>query len=251
MNTFVKKIDAMVEAGLKLQNDDQYKPWLIRVSAFLMSAIDEQAKTDFADLGGAQPWLHWDVYRDRQVGYLEGLASRTEGSILSTANQSVVKSLSTSLGVPQPTNRVFLVHGHDVGAKESAARFLEKIGLQPIILHEQANEGRTVIEKFEAFSDVSFAVILLTPDDVGAVAAKAADLSRRARQNVVLELGYFTEKLGRRKVCALYVSGVEVPSDLHGLLYIELDSGGGWKTKLAQELVQAGLKIDIEGLLHA
>jgi predicted nucleotide-binding protein len=99
--------------------------------------------------------------------------------------------------------------------KESVARFLEKLDLRPIILHEQPNKGRTVIEKFEAHSDVGFAVVLLTPDDVGGLASSPDKLSRRARQNVILELGYFIGKLGRAKVCALYKEGVEIPSDIH------------------------------------
>jgi Predicted nucleotide-binding protein containing TIR-like domain len=66
-----------------------------------------------------------------------------------------------------PSRRVFLVHGHDEGVRETVARFLEKLDLECVILHEQPNKGRTIIEKFEAYSDVSFAVVLLTPDDQG------------------------------------------------------------------------------------
>jgi predicted nucleotide-binding protein len=145
---------------------------------------------------------------------------------------------------------VFLVHGHDESAKETTARFLEKLGLEVTILHEQASEGRTVIEKFEAHSDVGFAVVLLTPDDVGGVSTPSPTLRGRARQNVILELGYFTGKLGRQRVCGLFRSQVEIPSDLHGVLFIELDSQGGWRTRLAQELVSAGMQIDLQGLLH-
>lgn len=99
------------------------------------------------------------------------------------------------------SKKVFVVHGHDEGAREAVARFLERIGFEAVILHEKANEGRTVIEKVEAHSDVGFAVVLLTPDDEGCV--KGGKLQPRARQNVLLELGYFIGKLTRKRVCTL------------------------------------------------
>ena len=143
------------------------------------------------------------------------------------------------------------MHGHEIAAKELVARFVERLGLEPIILHEQASEGDTVIEKLERHSDVGFAVVLLTPDDVGAPAAEAARLRKRARQNVVAELGYFVGKLKRNRVCALYRQGVEIPSDFHGVVYVELDDSGGWRTKLAQELSSAGLPANLEALLKS
>ncbi|MGA2645760.1 MAG: nucleotide-binding protein [Candidatus Sulfotelmatobacter sp.] len=140
---------------------------------------------------------------------------------------------------------VFLVHGHDDAVKESVARFLERLDLKPVILHEQPNQGKTVIEKFEAHSDVGFAVVLLTPDDVGGLASSPDKLSRRARQNVILELGYFIGRLGRAKVCALYKEGVEIPSDIHGVLYVPYDAGNGWRLQLANEIRAAGIAVDL------
>jgi predicted nucleotide-binding protein len=139
------------------------------------------------------------------------------------------------------------VHGHDSQTKESVTRFLERIGLEPVILHEQPSSGLTVPEKLEAFSGVGFAVILLTPDDVGGLGSEPDKLKPRARQNVILELGYFLGKLSRRRVCALYKT-VEIPSDYQGVLYVEYDALGGWRTKLAQELVEAGFSINLEAL---
>jgi predicted nucleotide-binding protein len=111
--------------------------------------------------------------------------------------------------IASAARRVFVVHGHDGEAKETVARFLEKLELEPIILHEQPNQGRTVIEKFEtSSSDVAFAVVLLTPDDLGRAANGPPDLSARARQGVILELGYFLGRLGRTRVCALHRGGV-------------------------------------------
>jgi len=142
-------------------------------------------------------------------------------------------------------NAVFVVHGRDESAKHSIARFLEQIGLSPIILHEQPDKGRTIIQKFEDHTDVVFAVVLLTPDDEGRLWGSSGGLSLRARQNVILELGYFIGKLGRARVCALKGDGVEEPSDLHGVLYIPLDSGDAWRLTLARELKAAGLNVDM------
>jgi predicted nucleotide-binding protein len=138
--------------------------------------------------------------------------------------------------------KVFVVHGHDDGAREAVARFLEQIGFEPIILHEQASKGRTIIEKVEAHGHVGFAVILLTPDDEGCKKGEA--LKPRARQNVVLELGYFLGRLGREKVCALRRGDVEIPSDFGGVIYETFDSGGGWKQALGRELKETGFDID-------
>jgi len=148
------------------------------------------------------------------------------------------------------TRKVFIVHGHDEAAKEATARFLEKLDLEPIILHEQASGGRTIIEKFEKYSrDVGFAVVLLTPDDLGAAQEEPNNMQSRARQNVVLELGYFLGRLTRNRVCALHKGGVELPSDIQGVIYVEMDDKGAWKAKLAQEFVQAKYEINLEGLV--
>lgn len=146
------------------------------------------------------------------------------------------------------SNKVFIVHGHNNEIKVNVARTVEKLGLEVIILHEQANSGKTIIEKFEEFSEVAFAIILLTDDDLGKN-KKDDNLNSRARQNVILELGYFIGKLSRDKVCPLYVPEVELPSDLLGLLYIELDAEESWKFKLAKELKASGLDIDVNKIL--
>jgi predicted nucleotide-binding protein len=140
------------------------------------------------------------------------------------------------------SRKVFLVHGHDDSAKLAVARFLEKADFEPIILHEQSNGGKTVIEKFETHADVGFAVVLMTPDDVGG--KKDGPSSSRARQNVILELGYFLGKLGRSKVVVLKKGELEVPTDFVGVVYEHLDDNMGWHQKLAKELQEAGYSID-------
>lgn len=146
--------------------------------------------------------------------------------------------------------KIFLVHGHDNHIKEKVARFLEKNDFEAVILHEKASGGRTIIEKIEAHSDVGFAIILLTPDDVGK--AKNEDvLQSRARQNVVLELGYFMGKLGRNKVCAFKSNELEIPTDFSGVIWNQLDSTGAWKHVLSKELREAGYDLDSSKLLNS
>ena len=143
------------------------------------------------------------------------------------------------------TKEVFIVHGRDQGAREKVARFLERLELKPVVLHEQPNEGRTIIEKFEDYTQVvGFAVILLTPDDEGRLKEDGGNLKPRARQNVVFELGYFLGQLGRERVCALVKGEVERPSDYDGVVYIPLDDSGGWEMSLIRELKSAGYDID-------
>ncbi len=139
-------------------------------------------------------------------------------------------------------SKVFIVHGHDDAARETVARFIEHLGFEAIILHEQANRGRTVIEKFEVEGDVGFAVVLLTPDDMGC--ANGGTPAPRARQNVLLELGYFIGRLGRERVCALKRGNLEVPSDFVGVVWVAME-GSGWKLDLARELKAAGYPVDL------
>ncbi len=147
---------------------------------------------------------------------------------------------------PAAGDEVFIVHGRKEGPREAVARFITKLGLKPIILYEQASEGRTVIEKIEGQSDVGYAVVLLMADDRGGlVEADPSTYRARARQNVILELGYFVGKLSRRRVCVLYEEGVEIPSDYHGVVYVPLDGAGAWQLRLAKEMKAAGLDIDL------
>ena len=153
-------------------------------------------------------------------------------------------STNATNNIAQNLNKVFVIHGQDESAREAVARFLEKLKLEPVILHELPNKGRTIIEKFEDYADVKFAVVLLTPDDAGKPAGNGNGLEARARQNVIFELGFFIGKLGRERVCALLKDGVEIPSDYDGVVYIKLDTAGGWKMKVIQELKAASFDVD-------
>jgi predicted nucleotide-binding protein len=138
---------------------------------------------------------------------------------------------------------VFIVHGRDGPAKVELARVIERAGLNAIILHEQPNQGRTIIEKFERHgAAVGFAVILATPDDIGAL--DGAVQRPRARQNVIAEMGWFAGRLGRDRVCVLLKGDLEMPSDFAGVGYTEMDDRGAWKAELLKELQAAGFTLD-------
>ena len=139
-------------------------------------------------------------------------------------------------------NRVFVIHGRNHGVRDTVVRFLEKLQLEPVVMMEQPNQGRTVIEKLEDTANADFAVALLTPDDQGML--KGNGPKARGRQNVIFELGYFLRHLGRDKVCALVQGEVEIPSDYYGVLYIALDDSGAWQQELMRELKAAGFTID-------
>jgi predicted nucleotide-binding protein len=148
------------------------------------------------------------------------------------------------------SNRVFVVHGHDGEMKQAVARTVEKLGLEAVILHEKPNRGQTLIEKIERYSDVGFAVVLLSPDDTGCANAEGPGSAKpRARQNVILELGYFAGKLGRENVVALYRGGIELPSDYDGVLYTPYDSDSGtWRGELVAELRDSGYEVSADDL---
>jgi hypothetical protein len=140
---------------------------------------------------------------------------------------------------------VLLIHGRDEATKESLLDFFETLGLHPLVLHEQPDGGKSIIEKFGESPNIHFAIILITPDDIAAPRHKPKERQARASQNVIFELGYFVGKLGRGRVCALYKEGVEIPSDYSGTVYLPMDSRGGWRLLLAKEMKQAGMEIDL------
>jgi predicted nucleotide-binding protein len=149
-------------------------------------------------------------------------------------------------------SNIFIVHGQNEEMKQSAARTIEKLGLKPIILHDQPSKGRTIIEKFTENSDVLYAIILLSPDDIAYLKSDSAENAKfRARQNVIFELGYFLGKLGREKVLALYqvIDNFEIPSDYSGVLFVPYDENGRWKFELIKELKAIGIDVDANKIL--
>ena len=153
---------------------------------------------------------------------------------------------------PALSNKVFVVHGHDATLKTDVERFLHEIGMEPIVLHRQPDQGQTIIEKFEQHSDVGYAFVLLTPDEVAypynqdALPDNERSKEARARPNVIFEFGYFAGKLGRERVCCLLKEGVEVPTDLSGLIYKKINGSiDSQAYSIILELKAAGYKIQV------
>ena len=145
---------------------------------------------------------------------------------------------ATLNGARDDARKVFVVHGHDGRLLEKVKAFLCKHSLRPIVLREQPNVGRTIIEKFEYYAHVNYAVILLTADDIGYCKTANMNKEKRGRQNVVLEMGYFMGKYGRDKMAVLCDDGIAKPGDVDGLVYIS--TKGDWENELLRELAAAG-----------
>ena len=181
---------------------------------------------------------------------LKGISFYLSGPKFSQSTIENNTKRDQSVSLTNSSNEVFVVHGHNLGILHTVARYIESLGTKAIILHEQPNLGRTIIEKFVENSRVGYAVVLLTADDRGGLVDTPFDQQKlRARQNVILELGFFIGKLGRERVCALCEENVEIPSDYSGVLYIAIDKSGAWKIQLAKELKHAGITIDMSRLL--
>jgi predicted nucleotide-binding protein len=181
---------------------------------------------------------------DYKIKDLKSLLAKAE--LLKSEKQSQV--VNTSAKKPLSIKEVFIVHGHDELAKTKTARFLEKLGLKTIILHEQTSSGKTIIEKIEEYSNVGFGIVLYTPCDKGCSNGNEKNLLNRARQNVVFEHGYLIGKIGRQNVCALVKGEIEVPNDISGVVYIKMDEDESWHLKIAKELRSSGYEIDLNKL---
>ena len=207
-----------------------------------VSSVTDVGKFGAFTMGAGDEW--WKNHRAKslqtQLKKLHGLVELLNTEIqLGGGGATKLPEQVTGL-------RVFLVHGHDETVLHETARYIEKLDQDVVILREQPNQGRTMIEKFEDYADVGFAVVMLTHDDRGGeMATPCEEQQPRARQNVIFELGYLIGRLGRSRVCALYRPSVEIPSDYAGVLYVELDEKGGWRLELAKEMKAAGLSVDM------
>jgi predicted nucleotide-binding protein len=235
---------------------EQYKKWTNYNVELLNASFDtanSKYTTEYKN-AGQQFFIssNTDIIKEQKdeikskITTLESFIERLDLiSCIGSANS--ITSLKTEKHSIQ-TNKVFVVHGHNETVKQTVARTLEKLGLEPIILNEQNNSGKTIIEKFEEnSSNVDFAVILLTAYDEGK-SKKEEKYKNRARQNVVFEMGYFTGKLGRNRVLLLLENGVDKPSDLDGIVYTPIDENDGWKLKLVKELKAAHFTVSADNL---
>jgi predicted nucleotide-binding protein len=168
-------------------------------------------------------------------------------NVTGSASAALPASALISNAGPQ---KVFIVYGHDTKAREQLELLLRRLRLEPVILANVTSKGQTIIEKLEEHREVKYACVLLTPDDEGFRRDHPDEKRYRARQNVVLELGMFLAALGRKHVAILHTGDVELPSDIHGLVYISFKQHvSETKETLAAELQEVGFQINIKDLL--
>lgn len=172
-----------------------------------------------------------------------------KADLLKTSLVQTTQSSSQIAKAAVAMNEVFIVHGHDEEAKVKTARFIERLGFKPIILHEQASSGKTIIEKIEEYSNVGFGIVLYTPCDIGGKQTETSKLKPRARQNVVFEHGYLIGKIGRPNVCALVKGDIETPNDISGVVYVAMDEADAWHLKIAKELRNSGYNVDMNKVI--
>lgn len=159
--------------------------------------------------------------------------------------EKVIISKTQERYEPETSDTVFVVHGHDEESKVSVVRFIKKLGLKAVILHEQTNAGQNIIETFERNAAISgYAVVILTPDDTGALKEHPDDATLRERQNVIFGLGYFCGALGKANVSVLVKEGTEILCDDLGVAYTLMDPEGTWQLSLARDMKSAGLSFD-------
>lgn len=245
----IDEIDVLIEKGVT-SSAQNFKSWHNRAERFLIKKFGQDSfeHTEFKRTSFSLSIFTFDTPNSRFVeACIKGLQC-TKAIFSSYLEEMEEETITLSTEITQTTTldfkKIFIVHGHDGELKQSVARIIEKQGIEAIILSEQANQGCTIIEKFEDYSDVDGAICLFTSDDIGKAKKDSAD-KPRARQNVVLETGYFMGKLGRNHVVILADNGIEMPSDLSGVVYTDTAS---WQTDLLKELKAIGYTVDFNKL---
>lgn len=249
----IKRQMDKIEGLIKLRYDDpEVRKWDNMTEQILINSFgkphDNLSDFNYARHGGAGIIGGEDYeYQNEFIEHLKDTKKLLEGFIEQIEIFSPIKiQIQENKITKELSNKIFIVHGHDEKARSELALILNRLGFEPIILHEQANEGKTLIEKLEKHSEVGYAFIILTPDDLGTNIDNKEDLKPRARQNVVFEFGMFVGKIGRSKVCCLYKGNIELPSDLHGLVYIPFaDSLNEIQIDILKELKAAGYGVKI------
>lgn len=244
-----EKLNSLIDDARKLAKSGvtssapEFKAWHVSVQRWLNQAFGkdsyeakEFAKTSFSLSMATNftPASEWILACQR--GLLQSAA------VLQTYLDDEVEDQAND-NLQRDARSIFLVHGHDGELREALARLLDKQGLNPVILMEQANAGKTIIEKFEEYSNVGAAICLFTGDDLPG--EKDSEL-KRARQNVVFEAGYFIGRLGRDRVIVLADQNVDMPSDLSGVLHIDTHN---WQLDVLKELHAMGYKVDLNKLV--
>lgn len=248
LKSIIDEIDMLISNGVT-SDDPEFIAWKNKAQRFLIKKYGE-ISFEYESFANTVFSLNLWLPETPHIEFINACRSGLlcSKSVFQSYLDELEESETSSASIPKNNNtfnKVFIVHGHDGELKQSVARIVEKQEIDAIILSEQANKGRTIIEKFEDYSDVSGAICLFTADDLGKAKKDSVDNSR-ARQNVVLETGYFMGKLGRDHVVILADNGIEMPSDLSGVVYTDTES---WKFDLLKELKAMGYTIDSNKLL--
>lgn len=221
----------------------EFQAWKTKAERFLINKFGQDSyehrvfsKTYFSAISFSR-----DISYGEKVGACKKGLEKTKAIFLTYLEDLNANTTdTTTLEINKNYDKVFIVHGHDGELKHAIARLIEKQNLTAAILSEQANKGKTIIEKFEEHSDVSGAVCLFTSDDLGHAKSETGE-QPRARQNVVFEAGYFMGKLGRDKVVVISENSVELPSDMQGIVYTDKNN---WQFDVLKELKAMGYNID-------
>lgn len=238
---FIDEIDGLLsESGC---SNPHFKAWRSKVLRFLETRFGGESRyvKDIENLRFQS--IYVNSSQDR-IAFERDLNTAKEILLTYLDEISEYEPSSTISDQTASFSKVFIVHGHDGELKQTVARIIENQGIEAIILSEKANQGRTIIEKIEDYSDVDGAVCLFTSDDIGKSKRDAAD-QPRARQNVVLETGYFMGKLGRDHIVILADEGIEMPSDISGVVYTNT---ANWQIDLLKELKAIGYTVDFNKL---
>ena len=246
LKSIIDEIDVLIEKRVT-SDSPEFEAWKTKAQRFLIKQFGENSleyrklsNTHFSLMVYTLSTTHAEFVRACKEGLLSTKAV-FQTYLEEMSNDNIIEEQTI---VNADYSKIFIVHGHDGELKQAVARIIERQGIEAIILSEQANKGRTIIEKFEDYSDVSGAICLFTSDDYGRAKADKTD-NARARQNVVLETGYFMGKLGRDHVVLLADKGIEMPSDLSGVVYTDT---ARWEIDLLKELKAIGYNVDFNKL---
>lgn len=203
-------------------------------SPSVRNIVDGTTTYQIPEYSTGRDWFYW---RKRQWVALKEAYNIAKENIMK-------KTLRPVDIIHEYGDKIFIIHGHDEEMKNKVQLLLTRSCLEDVVLHEQPDKGRTIIEKLmEEGRGACYAIALLSPDD------ELENGSLRARQNVILEIGYFLGRLGRDRIRLLKKGDIEIPSDLKGIIYENYDENGNWRMKILKEMKAVGINIDIEEVL--
>lgn len=264
MTSYEKFTELCVEAEKLIDGVTDSSPEFISWNLKSKKALSKEFGEESAEMNCFNniQFFSFSLTRNNELNHLKQIKACSDGlrvaiAIFKTCMENMEEEISekdfTLINPDTPVNKskVFIVHGHDSTLKNKVARLIERQKIEAIILSEQSNTGGTIIEKIENYSDVGAAICLFTNDDVGCEKSNKDENSKytvrsRARQNVVFEAGYFIGKLGRGNVIIVTEQGIELPSDMQGVVYTDKSD---YRLDILKELHAMGFSIDLNKLL--